>query len=142
MVSVEWKGGMAFEANPPSGNRFVMDAIPEVGGEDLGPTPVEALCASVAACSAMDVISILQKKKQTVTAYRIEVEWTRGPEGVYPRPITSMIVRHIVAGDNVDPVAVARAVELSDSKYCTVVSTLRSAPAITSEYRIEASAPA
>lgn len=138
MVSVEWKGGMAFEANPPSGNRFVMDAIPEVGGENLGPTPVEALCASVAACSAMDVISILQKKKQIVDAYRIEVEWTRGPEGVYPRPITSMVVRHIVHGSNIDPAAVARAVELSDTKYCTVVSTLRSAPAIISEFRIEA----
>jgi putative redox protein len=137
MVTVEWKGGMAFEANPPSGNRFVMDAIPEVGGQDQGPTPVEALCASVAACSAMDVISILQKKKQAVSAYRIEVEWTRGPEGVYPRPITSMIVRHIVTGANVDPAAVARAVELSDSKYCTVVASLRSAPVITSEYRIE-----
>lgn len=138
MVSVEWKGGMAFEANPPSGNRFVMDAIPEVGGENLGPTPVEALCSSVAACSAMDVISILQKKKQVVTGYRIEVEWTRGPDGVYPRPITSMVVRHIVSGENIDPAAVARAVELSDTKYCTVVSTLRSAPAIVSEFRIEA----
>lgn len=137
MVSVEWKGGMAFEAHPPSGNRFTMDAIPEVGGENLGPTPVEALCASVAACSAMDVISILQKKKQTVSGYRIEVEWTRGPEGVYPRPITSMVVRHIVTGANIDPAAVARAVELSDTKYCTVVSTLRSAPAIVSEFRIE-----
>jgi putative redox protein len=49
-----------------------------------------------------------------------------------------MIVRHIVTGANVDPAAVARAVELSDSKYCTVVASLRSAPVITSEYRIEA----
>ena len=137
MVSVEWKGGMAFEALPPSGNRFVMDAIPESGGDNQGPTPVEALCASVAACSAMDVILILQKKKQHVTAYRIEVEWTRGPEGVYPRPITSMVVRHVVKGNNLDAAALARAVELSDTKYCSVIATLRSGPAVTSEYRIE-----
>lgn len=128
---------MAFEAFPPSGNAFTMDAIPEVGGQNLGPTPVEALCASVADCSAMDVISILAKKKQEVTAYRIEVEWTRGPDGVFPRPVTSMVVRHVVEGPNLDPVAVARAVELSDEKYCTVISTLRTTPKIVSEFVIE-----
>lgn len=137
MVTVEWKGGMAFEALPPSGNKFVMDAISEVGGQNLGPTPMEALCASVAACSAMDVIPILLKKRQSVTAYRIEVEWTRGPEGVFPRPITSMVVRHILSGENLDEASVARAVELSDEKYCSVMATLRATPTCVSEYRIE-----
>ncbi|HEY0868043.1 MAG TPA: OsmC family protein, partial [Fimbriimonas sp.] len=74
MVTVEWTGGMAFEATPPSGNKFVMDAIPEFGGSNLGPTPLEALLASVAACSAMDVVSVLTKKRQKVLSYRIEVE--------------------------------------------------------------------
>lgn len=137
MLTVNWQGGMAFEALPPSGNKFTMDAISEVGGENKGPTPVEALVASVAACSAMDVVSILQKKKQKVEAYRIEVEWKRGEEGVYPRPILTMVVRHIVKGENLDPIAVARAVELSDTKYCTVIATLRAGPAVTSEYVIE-----
>jgi len=137
MISVEWKGGMAFEALPPSGNRFVMDAIPEVGGANAGPTPVEALLSSVAACSAMDVLSILQKKKQVVTSYRIEVEWQRAPEGLWPRPILSMVIRHVVRGEDLDPAAVARAIELSDGKYCTVIATLRQAPEIVSEFRIE-----
>jgi putative redox protein len=48
-----------------------------------------------------------------------------------------MTVRHVLKGDDLDPIAVARAVELSDTKYCTVIATLRKAPAITSEYRIE-----
>lgn len=137
MVIVEWKGDMAFEALPPSGNRFVMDAIPEAGGHDQGPTPVEGLCASVAACSAMDVISILQKKKQIVNAYRVEVEWERGPTGVWPRPITAMTVRHVVKGENLDPAAVARAVELTDEKYCTVIASLRATPTIQSVWQIE-----
>lgn len=131
---------MAFEAFSPSGNAFTMDATPEVGGKNLGPTPVEALCASVAGCSAMDVISVLTKKKQTVTAYRIEVEWTRGPDGVFPRPVTSMVIRHVVSGPDLDPAAVARAVQLSDEKYCTVISTLRTAPPIRSEFLIVDSA--
>jgi putative redox protein len=137
MLKVNWKGGMAFEAAPPSGVVFVMDATPEAGGAGHGPSPLETLCASVAACSAMDVISILQKKKQVVTSYRIEVEWTRGPEGQWPRPIRSMVVRHVVSGEGLDPAAVARSVELSDTKYCSVISTLRESPAIVSEWRIE-----
>lgn len=137
MVTIEWKGGLAFEASPPSGNRFTMDAIPEVGGENRGPTPVEALMASLAACTAMDVLSILRKKKQVVTGYHVEVEGHRAPEGEWPRPFRSMIVRHIVRGEGLDPAAVERAVELSDSKYCTVLATLRQSPAVVSEWRIE-----
>lgn len=103
----------------------------------MGPTPFEAFMATLAACSAMDVISILNKKKQTVTSYRVEVDGERGPEGVYPRPFLSMTVKHILSGENLDPEAVKRAVELSDSKYCSVIATLRQAPTVTSEWQIE-----
>ena len=127
MVQVNWKGDMVFEAIPPAGKPFTMDAYPEDGVESQGPTPVEALLSSLAACTAMDVIAILKKKKQRVTAYRIEVEGERGPENVYPRPFLTLTVRHIVKGENVDPGAVKRAVELSDEKYCTVMATLRPA---------------
>lgn len=135
-MNVEWKGGMAFEAVGDSGQAFLMDAYPEAGGANGGPTPVEALLGAVAACSAMDVISILQKKKQIVTSYQIRVESERGEVGVWPRPITKMKVIHIVEGENLDEAAVARSVELSDEKYCTVVSTLRSQPEVVSVYEI------
>ncbi len=137
MITVDWKGNMAFEANMPSGNTLLMDAYPESGGSQSGPTPVEALVASIAGCSAMDVVSILKKKQQEITSYRVEIEWDRGPEGVYPRPITGVRVKHIVRGANVDPAAVARAVQLSDEKYCTVMATLRQSTPIQSEWTIE-----
>jgi putative redox protein len=137
MLTVNWQGGMAFEADVPSGNNFVMDGIPEIGGQDLGPTPLEAFIASAAACGAIDVISVLQKKRQVVTSYKVEVEWQRPPQGQWPRPIQAMIVRHILSGDNLDPEAVRKAVELSDGKYCSVIATLRHGPAVSSEYRIE-----
>lgn len=137
MVVVNWKGGMAFEADPPSGRKFVMDALPEFGGEGSGPSPVEALVSAVAACSAMDVIGILEKQRQKVHSYRIEVEWTRAPQGEWPRPITSMVVRHVVKGENINEAAVAKAVELSDTKYCSVIASFRFSPQITSEYAIE-----
>jgi putative redox protein len=143
MLTVNWQGGMAFEALVPSGNNFVMDAISEAGGNDLGPTPLEAFLASAGACSAMDVVSILQKKRQKVTSYRIEVEWQRAPQGdPYPRPILGLLVRHILTGENLDEEAVRKAVELSDQKYCTVMATLRHGPPVSSEYRIEEAVPA
>lgn len=128
---------MAFEAEPPSGNKFVFDAHADFGGQNLGPSPLEALLGSVAACSAMDVLSILQKKKQLVKSYRIEVEGDRNPPGEWPRPYKSIRIRHVVEGENLDPAAVARAVELSDEKYCSVIATLRAAPTVSSEWTIE-----
>jgi putative redox protein len=137
MVRIEWKGGMAFTATPPSGRAFTMDAIPDFGGHDLGPTPLEAFLGALGACAAMDVISVLQKKQQSVTGYRIEVEGTRDPEGSpWPRPYKSLTVRHILTGENIDPAAVQRAVQLSDDKYCTVISTLRESPEVTSVWEI------
>lgn len=127
---------MGFAADAPSGARIVLDAHPESGGSGNGPTPVEALLASVAACSAMDVISILRKKKQEVTSYTVEVEHERAPEGEWPRPITKFSIRHIVTGPNVDPEAVARSIQLSDEKYCTVMATLRLSPPIESTFEV------
>ncbi|MBI1331918.1 MAG: OsmC family protein [Armatimonadetes bacterium] len=137
LTTVDWKGGMAFEAVPPSGRKLLMDAWEEDGGNLTGPTPVETLLSAIAGCSAMDVISILHKKRQKVTSYRVEVDGERGPKGVYPRPFLSITLRHIVKGENIDPAAVARAVELSDEKYCTVITTLRAAPKVSSEWEIE-----
>ncbi len=136
-TTIEWKGGMVFEATPPSGNKLVMDISLEEGGTNSGPSPVEALLSAIAACSAVDVVMILQKKKQILTSYRVEIDGERGPTGVYPRPFVSITVKHVVQGENLDPAAVARAVSLSDEKYCTVLSTIRSAPSVTSDWVIE-----
>lgn len=128
---------MAFEATPPTGNKFVMDSLPETGGTSKGPSPVEALLGAAAACSAMDVMSIMAKKRQVVTSYRVEIEGERDQAGQWPRPFLSIKLRHIIKGENIDPVAMARSVELSDEKYCTVLATLRAAPKIESEWVIE-----
>lgn len=137
MVQAEWKGKMAFEGWGETGNRFMMDAYPESGGEGGGPTPLEAMLVGMAACSAMDVISILSKQRQVVTSYRVEVDGERSaPEGEYPRPFTKLVVRHILVGENLNPAAVQRAVALSDEKYCTVIATLRATPEVVSTWEI------
>ena len=136
-TTVDWKGGMVFEATPPSGNKLIIDIAVDEGGTNTGPSPVEALLTAIATCSAVDVVMILQKKKQKLSTYRVEIDGERGPVGVYPRPFVSIVLRHIVTGENIDPAAVARAVQLSDEKYCTVLATIRSAPVVTSEWAIE-----
>lgn len=137
MVKVEWQGGMMFESTPPSGAKIVLDALPDVGGSGAGPSPIETLLSAIGACAAMDVISILKKKRQDVTAYRVEIEGERVPPGTWPRPFLSIVVRHIVSGENIDPAAVERAVQLSDEKYCSVIATLRQSPTVTSEWVVE-----
>lgn len=133
---VHWRGDMVFESETPSGGNFKMDTHPDYGGTRQGPTPLEALLASSAACGAIDVLSVLHKKKQNVRNYRVEVVWERGPEGVYPRPITAMRIRHIVNGDDIDPAALERAVQLSDEKYCSILATLRIPVAVQSNWEI------
>lgn len=131
-ATVKWNSEMSFSTIVGSGGTLNFDA-------DLGPTPMEALLCSLAACSAMDVISILKKKRQEVISYELEVIGERPEAGTYPRPFLAIKIRHVFSGVNLDPVAVARAIELSEEKYCSVAATLRECPKITSEFELESS---
>jgi len=136
MIEVHWKSGLAFDAVTPGGTRFGFDAYPDAGGQGHGPTPLEGLLAAAAVCAGMDVVSILEKKRQKVRSYRVEIDGDRGPAGEWPRPFTTIRMRHIVEGDNIDPQSVERAVELSDQKYCSVLATFRSNPEIVSTWAV------
>src|SRR5688572_134925 len=105
-AALDWQGGLAFGADVPSGVELTFDNAEE-GESPKGPSPMEALLTSLAACTAMDVISILKKKRQDVVSYRVEIEGDRNPPGAWPRPFTEFRIKHIVEG-NVDPVALQR----------------------------------
>lgn len=136
MVTVNWQGEMVFRAETDTETSFTMDAYPEEGKTTEGPTPVQALLGSLAACSAMDIVNILEKKRQKIESYRVEVDGERVPTGTWPRPFLSITVKHIVKGD-IDPDALSRAIELTDEKYCSVIATLRHGPKIESVWEIE-----
>ena len=89
---------------------------------------------ALGSCTGVDVISILQKKRQHVTDYRIEVSGERREE--FPRRFTKLMVKHIVSGRGVAEQAVARAIELSETKYCSVAATLRGGVEIVTSYEI------
>ena len=112
--------GQRFTASVGSGHALILDD----GNGDTGPRPAELIPLALAGCTAMDVISILRKKRQDVRGYRVE---TAGVQmEAHPNAFTQIDVTHIVTGVGVDPAAVARAIELSATKYCSVGATLSS----------------
>jgi len=115
-------GGMAFEGHTPSGHTLTLDASPEHGGAGNGASPMELLLVALAGCTGMDVISLLRKMRQDVTAYEVRVHSVQADE--HPRIYTSVDVEHIVTGQGLDESKVHRAVELSSTRYCPVSATL------------------
>jgi putative redox protein len=130
---IQFAGDDMFIGTSPSGHSFAIDTK---GDRKSAPTPMELLLISVAACTAADVISILQKKRQDVTEYRVKVAGTRAED--HPRKYETFHVHHIVHGRGVSEAAVARAIELSDTKYCSVSATVRPTAVITTSFEIVA----
>jgi putative redox protein len=124
-------GDDLFVGVSPSGHAQVLDTNHE---RSSAATPVELLLIALGSCTAVDVISILRKKREHVTDYRVEVRGERRAE--HPRSFTRMEVRHILRGRKVSEKAVAQAIELSEMKYCSVAATLRPAVEIISSYEI------
>jgi putative redox protein len=113
--------GMHFETATGSGRRFAYDDPPEGG---LG--PVETVLTSLAACSAMDVISVALKKRQDIERYTIHV---RGDQReAYPQVYTRIDLVHEVVGATVSTEAIRRCIELSATKYCPVNAMLSAGP--------------
>jgi putative redox protein len=117
-----WKGRMSFDGMAGSGFRLPIGTRADSGGDDDGFRPMELLLVGLAGCTAMDVISILEKKRQAVTNFEVNVQAERA-EG-HPRVFTNILLEYVVTGHAVDPVAVERAVELSETKYCSAQAML------------------
>lgn len=131
--------GMQFAVNTGSGHSFIIDSAPEVGGHNTGSRPMELMAASVAGCTAMDVISILRKMQQKVTGLQVHVTSERAQE--HPKKILSIHVEYIVTGYQVAEDRVARAIELSETRYCSATSTLRPGVSFTSSFTIQEAGP-
>ena len=132
--SVELVDGMTFRAAAESGHTLVLDAAPEVGGREQGPRPMELLLLGLGGCTGMDVISILRKMRQEVTAYQVRLHADRAQE--HPKVFTSIVVEHVVHGRAVDPASVRRAIELSATRYCSASAMLGAVARIEHRYRV------
>jgi putative redox protein len=128
---VHFAGDDLFIGISPGGHAQVLDTNHERAS---AATPVELLLIALGSCTAVDVVSIMRKKRERVTDYRVEIRGERRAE--YPRKFTRMEVKHIVRGHNISEKALAQAIELSDEKYCSVAATLRPGVEIVSSYEI------
>ncbi len=133
-AEVSWKGGLAFMGTSDSGFEVALGADPAVGGSGDGFRPMELMAVSLAGCTAMDVISILQKKRQEVTAFEVKVRAARAEE--HPKVFTSAVIEYEVTGRGVQEAAVRRSIELSAERYCPAQGMLAKVMPIELEYVI------
>lgn len=136
-VALDWKSGLSFKGAALSGSGRTLDigAEAEIGGADDGLRPMELIALGLAGCTGMDVISILEKKRQDVIAFQVRVETQRSEE--HPKVWTHVMIDYIVTGNNIDPAAVERAIQLSSEKYCPAQNMLKLAVKIESRYEIK-----
>lgn len=121
-AEVQWKGRMTFTGSADSGFEVPLGSYPEVGGDDDGFRPMELMALSLAGCTAMDVISILTKKRQQISDYKVRVETERSDK--HPKAFTRASIEYHVAGKDIQESALTRAMELSADTYCPAQAML------------------
>ena len=131
-TSVVWRERMTFDATTNSGHTLVLDAAPPTG-DDRGVRPMELLLTALAGCAAMDVLTILQKRREPVQGLTVTVEAARAPE--HPRVYTDIVLSYEVQG-NVNPHSLRKAIHLTETRYCGVGAMLGKCATIRSDFNI------
>lgn len=114
---ITWNDGVSFVATSGTGHKVTMDGPPDHGGRDLGPRPMELLLMGMGGCTSYDVLTILKKSRQDVTACEAVLKAERAD--AVPAVFTKIHVHFIVTGRGLKEAQVKRAVELSAEKYCS-----------------------
>ena len=119
---LSWNHKMGFYALGNSGHQIFMDAGMAEGGSDSGVRPMELLLHALGGCTGMDVVSILKKMQINLEDFSIEITGERAPE--HPKKYIAIHLIFKAIGPNIDRDKVIRAVELSQTKYCSVAASL------------------
>jgi len=133
-ASVVLKEGMSFTGTADSGFTVALGAPEAVGGADDGFRPMELIAVGLAGCTGMDVLSILRKKRETITGFKVEVQAERADD--HPRVFTKIHLHYTIEGTAVKPASVERAIDLSENRYCPAQAMLLQAAPITHTYEI------
>jgi putative redox protein len=136
-VTVSWSGpGLRLEGRVPEGHSIIMDhVLPGEDREETGIRPMRLVLLGMAGCTSMDVVSILQKKREALSSMLVSVAAERADD--HPRVYTRAHLEFVVRGEGIDPKAVERAIELSVTKYCSAIAMIAKTAEITTSYRIE-----
>ena len=133
-ASVKWHQKLTFTGTADSGFSVPLGGSPKVGGDNDGFRPMELIATGLAGCTAMDTISILQKKRQEVTDFEVSVHTERAKE--HPRVFTRIKIEYQVTGRSLDEEAVRRAIKLSAERYCPAQAMLGQVVPMDLEYMI------
>lgn len=128
-ATVTWQQDMVFTGKTETGHVVTMD------GDGGAPTPMESVLLSVGSCSSIDVVEIMKKSRQDITGCRCELTATRAESA--PRVFTDIHATYYVSGNDISEKHLARAVELSAEKYCSVILMLNKSVNITTSFEIE-----
>ncbi|MEE8393794.1 MAG: OsmC family protein [Rhodospirillales bacterium] len=134
-VAVKWKGGRVFEGAAAGGHKVVMAGAPGAGERDEGVRPMEMLLLGLGGCASYDVVHILEKGRQKVTACEVGVEAERA--GQDPKVFTRIHLTFRIRGENLDEAKAGRAVSLSAEKYCSASVMLARTAEITHQVIVE-----
>jgi putative redox protein len=135
-AQVTWVGpGLRLLGEASRGPAIAVDHVmPGEERNESGPRPMELLLIGLAGCTGMDVISIMKKKRQSFTGLQVKVTAERATE--HPKVYTQIHLEFVVVGDEVDPKALERSIELSQTKYCSASMMLGETAEITTSYQI------
>ena len=132
---VQWLDGRAFVGESGSGHAVVMDGAPESGGRNIGVRPMEMLLLGLGGCTAFDIVMILERMREKVTALDIALEAERAAED--PKVFTQVKLIYKIRGHKLKPANVERAVNLSAEKYCSASIMIGKTATITHDFTIE-----
>lgn len=134
-AQVTWTGpGLRMIGEAEDGPAIVVDSKGGTYGTHSGPTPMELLLMGLAGCTAMDVVSIMEKKRQPLTSLQVKVNAERADD--HPRYFTKIELAYTAYGEGVDEDALARAIDLSENKYCSAQAMFRDKAELTHTYRV------
>ncbi len=134
-VNLTQISGLAMAACGDSSHWVTMDGPREYGGFSAGSRPMEVLLMGLAGCTAMDVISILRKKRVSLAGFTLDVEASQAEQ--HPKVFTEIRLHYLFSGTHIRPNDVERAIELSEHKYCSAIAMLEQSVKITHDYQID-----
>ena len=129
-IEAEWQGGGKFLGRNSVGNTVQMGKP----SEGTGVSPMELILVGLAGCTGIDVVDILEKKREPLKALKVQVRGMRADD--YPMVYKEIEVRYLIWGKGINPLSVERAIKLSEDKYCSVSAMLCSVAEIRSSYHI------
>ena len=122
-VTIHWRGNMVFESDNPRWQSIMMDASKDFGGTNSGMAPKAMMLSSLAGCSGLDIVSILNKMKVKIDDFKMEIMGELTDED--PKYYHSVTVNYHFYGNNLKESKIKKAVDLSVEKYCGVMEMFR-----------------